>query len=69
MFLFARGCCLLLRSVMPPAPGVFVYCAQYGVPVDEVAVALVLCTVASAPLMFCSSVLATLGSDQVEVRD
>ena len=55
-----------IYSTTPTATGVFVYCSQYGMKPDSTAVAMVLCTICSAPIMFISASMVTVSySDMV----
>lgn len=51
-----------LYGTFPAAPGVFVFATQYGVEMDLIASAMVVCTFVSAPLMFVSAKMISLSS-------
>ncbi|XP_026292072.2 integral membrane protein GPR155 isoform X1 [Frankliniella occidentalis] len=51
-----------LYGTFPSAPGVFVFATQYGVEVELIASAMVVCTFVSAPLMFVSAKMISLSS-------
>ena len=54
-----------IYSTTPTATGVFVYCAQYGMKPDSTAVAMVLCTLCSAPIMFVSASMVTVSYSDI----
>lgn len=51
-----------LYGTFPAAPGVFVFATQYGVEIELIASAMVVCTFVSAPLMFVSAKMISLSS-------
>jgi hypothetical protein len=48
---------VLLYGSIPVAPSVYVYARQYGVQMDQIAIYVIMCLLASAPLMLLSSLL------------